>query len=332
MPSPSLFFNTINSYRSLAALRSALELGLFGALGRGITRVSDLAQICSTSERGMGILCDFLVVAGFLTKTGQDYALTQDSAIFLDPDSPEYLGGVGEFLLSPLILEAFSNLTTAVRQGTTALGPGGTVAPEHPVWIRFARAMMPVMAPLARAIADLVPYVPDQPLKILDIAASHGLFGLEFARRYPQATVVAVDWPQVLTVAQENAQSQGLLERYQLLPGSAFEVDFGQNYDLVLVTNFLHHFTPAECIDFLNKVRTCLGPQGRVLTLEIIPNEDRVSPPEAAAFSLVMLATTPQGNAYSFVQYQDMFSQAGFGQCTLHPLPDIQQRLIIARL
>ena len=41
----------------------------------------------------------------------------------------------------------------------------------------------------------------------------------------------------------------------------------------------------------------------------------------AASFSLVMLASTPAGDAYTFKEYQGMYREAGFARVTAHPVP-----------
>jgi 2-polyprenyl-3-methyl-5-hydroxy-6-metoxy-1,4-benzoquinol methylase len=156
---------------------------------------------------------------------------------------------------------------------------------------------------------------------VLDIAAGHGLFGIEIAKQNPQAHVTGLDWAQVLKVAVANAQKFGVADRYDLLPGSAFEVDFGGPYDVILLTNFLHHFDPPTCVGLLRKVRAALKPGGRAVTLEFVPNEDRVSPPMPAAFSMIMLATTAAGDAYTFRELSGMYTDAGFGSVTEHPIP-----------
>jgi O-methyltransferase domain len=70
-------------------------------------------------------------------------------------------------------------------------------------------------------------------------------------------------------------------------------VEYGSGYDLVLLTNILHHFDTATCEKLLRKVRAALADGGRAVTLELVPNEDRISPPEAAGFSMMMLGGTP---------------------------------------
>lgn len=327
-PSPLLLFETINAYQRSAAIKAAIELDLFSALAAGHATAPTLAGACQASERGIRILADYLVVCGFLRKQEDRYSLGPDAAVFLDRRSPAYMGGVVEFLLSPMLLENFQDLTDVVRRGTTA--SHGTVAPEHPVWVQFARAMMPMMGGPAGAIAELVQPNRAGSLKVLDIAAGHGLFGIAFARRYPEAQIYALDWPQVLDVAQQNAAAAGVGDRYHRLPGSAFDVDLGGGYDLVLLTNFLHHFDEPTCVELLRKVRASLAEGGRVATLEFVPNEDRVTPPAAAAFSLTMLATTPSGDAYTFAELERMFRSAGFGRSEAHELPHTIEQLIVS--
>src|SRR5215472_4718961 len=106
-PSPELIFDTLNAYQRTNALRGAIELDLFTAIGEGAATAADLASKLKVSERGARILCDFLVIIGFLTKTGSRYGLTPDSALFLDRRSPAYLASAETFLNSPMLTDTF---------------------------------------------------------------------------------------------------------------------------------------------------------------------------------------------------------------------------------
>jgi len=198
------------------------------------------------------------------------------------------------------------------------------------MWVDFARAMAPMMAMPAQLMAQLVDQTKDKKLRVLDIAAGHGLYGLAFAKQNPQVEVTAVDWPKVLDVAKENAQAAGVADRYHAKPGSAFDVDYGTGYDLVLLTNFLHHFDKETCETLLRKVRASLADGGRAATLEFVPNDDRVTPPQAAAFSMQMLGGTPSGDAYTFAELERMFQNAGFARSEMHDLPPTIERVIIS--
>src|SRR6202048_1154985 len=241
-PTPQLFFETINSYQCTEALKAAIELGVFTAIGEGNTAVPEIAKRCQTSERGMRILCDYLCIMLFLAKDGGRYSMTQDSAVFLDKRSPAYLGGAIEFLLSPMLTDGFKDLAAAVRKGGAVISEEGVGAPGHALWVKFARAMAPMMAMPSQLMAKLADERADRNLKILDIAAGHGLYGIAFGKNNPQAEIVALDWAPVLDVAKENARNAAVSDRYRTIEGSAFEVEYGSMDDLVLLTNFLHHF------------------------------------------------------------------------------------------
>jgi cyclopropane fatty-acyl-phospholipid synthase-like methyltransferase len=190
--------------------------------------------------------------------------------------------------------------------------------------------MGPLMVPAAHGAAALVSLDPARETRVLDISASHGLFGITVAQMNPRAHVVALDWAAVLAVAEENAARAGLADRFSKIVGDAFTVDLGQDYDVVLVPNFLHHFSIADGTCFLRRVHAALRPGGRVVIVEFVPNDDRVTPPPAAGFSLVMLGTTPEGDAYTFAEYRQMLADAGFGDPALHSLPPTAESAVVA--
>ena len=316
-PSPQLYFDTINAFHKTAALKAALDLGLFTAIGQTPATAPEIAAKCQCPERGIRILCDYLTLQGFLTKDATRYALTLDSATFLVRNSPAYLGPSADFLLAPSLVEAFHDLAGTIRRGTPA---NKSTTPEHPMWLDFARVMGPMMVGPARGIAGLVTLDGDRETKVLDISASHGIYGIAFAQKNPRAHLVALDWQPVLAITEENAKAAGIADRFSKIAGDAFTVDLGHDYDVVLVPNFLHHFNPADCTRFLRRVHAALRPGGRVVVVEFVPNEDRVSPPGSASFGLVMLSSTPEGDVYTFAEYSKMLADAGFHGFALHPL------------
>lgn len=328
MPSPALIMETLTAYQRTAALKAAIDLSLFTAIAEGNSTVPQLVRRCSASDRGLRILCDYLTILGFLTKDETGYALSPTAAVFLNQHSPVYLGGVSGFLLHPFVTGGYDDLAATVRRGHPP-ADHNSVGPENPIWVDFARCMAPMMRPVAMRMAAFLDLA-DRPARILDIAAGHGLFGIACAQQAPGAHITAVDWAPVLGVALENAQAASVVDRYQMRPGSAFDVDFGTGYDVVLLTNFLHHFDEATNITLLKKVRAALAPGGRVFTLEFVPNADRVSPPQAAAFSLQMLTSTQTGDAYTYAQLSAMCQAAGFARSELHDLSPLMNSLVIS--
>jgi SAM-dependent methyltransferase len=320
-PTPERFFDMAFAFERTAAIKTAVDLEIFSAVGEGADTVASLAKRCSASERGTRILCDFLTINGLLTKTGNRYQLTQDSAAFLAKSSPMYLGGTLEFLTSPEVVRNFDNLTETVRRGTVTSEDNHVAGIEQDLWVSFAKAMVPMMMPAALGIADALQIKSSGPVRVLDIAAGHGIFGVVLAQQNPRAEVVAVDWPGVLAVAVDNARKAGVHDRYRTLPGDAFKVEYDSGYDIALLTNFLHHYDIPTCTVLLRKVAAALKPGGRAVILEFVPNEDRVSPPIPAGFSLMMLSGTPAGDAYTLAELQTMTREAGFKGVTTHALP-----------
>ena len=328
-PSPQLFFAAVTAHQLTSVIKAAIELEVFTAVAEGKTTAATIAGRCQASERGMRILCDNLVINGFLTKQAGQYGLTQDSAFFLDRKSPAYLGGAIEFLLDPMMIAGAGDIANAVRKGGTTISSEGAVSQENPVWVKFARAMMPMMIPAAMGMAQLIKVDPHRKIRILDVAAGHGIFGIAFAQANPNVKVTALDWEPVLSVAKENAGKFGVADRHHLLPGSAFDVEFGTGYDLILLTNFLHHFDMETNEKLLKKVHDALAEDGRALTLEFIPDDDRVTPTMMASFALTMLSSTAAGDAYTFAEYEQMFAKAGFSKNEMHEMPPTQ-RLIVS--
>jgi 2-polyprenyl-3-methyl-5-hydroxy-6-metoxy-1,4-benzoquinol methylase len=220
------------------------------------------------------------------------------------------MGTTIRFLMDDHQTRRFGRLSEIIRSG---LSPDESdIVADNPQWVNFARNMAPLMQKAAEDIAQYLRADESGPWKVLDIAAGHGIFGVTLARHNPHAKIVAVDWPAVLEVARENAIEAGVEDRYSTIPGSAFEVDFGTGYDVILLTNFLHHFDIDTNVNLLRKVFGALKPGGRTVALDFVPDESRVSPPVPAKFAMIMLAATPAGDAYPFTSFDRMFREAGF--------------------
>ena len=329
-PSPEHIFGVLNAFQTTAALKAGIQMDIFTAIADGADQTEAIAQKVSASERGVRILCDYLAIHGFLTKSDGCYGLTQESAIFLNRHSPAYMGTLANFLASEEAKRNFDALAESVKKGGTSVAQGDNTRPNDELWVNFARSMAPLTTVSAGFIAELAGAKEGKACKVLDIAAGHGIFGITIAKQNPNAHVTAADWAPVLAVAKENAAAAGVADRVAFLPGSAFEAELGDGYDIVLLANIFHHFDIPTCEKLMRRVHAALKPGGKAITLEFVPNEDRVSPPMAAGFSLIMLANTDSGDAYTFSEYEKMFRNAGFEKTTLHPVPDMPQQVLLS--
>ena len=334
--SPLFFFENMNAYQKTAALVAAVELDLFtllmGAQSSSERTAAALAQKTGAHEKGIRILCDFLTVHGMMTKHNAAspvawYEPTPDTGFFMDRKSPASLTLAPKFLAPPQIHSLVEELVAAVRKGGAAAH--GETHENDPRWVDFARGMAPFTGPSAPTIAQAIRS--NGPQKILDIAASHGMFGIACLKANPQAQVVALDGEAVLQVGEENAKKMGVADRWHKLAGDAFTADFGTGYDAVLITNFLHHFRPETNEDFLRKVHASLKPGGKAVVLEFAPNDDRITPPIPASFAMIMLTGTEFGDSYTYRQLTAMMENAGFRNIERHDPPNPQTVIVGTR-
>lgn len=326
--SENLVFDIATAYRKTAALVAAVKLNIFTTIGSQAMSPDDLASRTGASARGLRILCDYLTVLGLLKKQNSAYSLPHIAGIFLDETSPFAMGKSIDFLAAPEMVDLFLRDPAAyVRQG----GSNGLahVSPDNPVWVRFAKAMMPFAAVAAKGVVAHISTFADPPYTVLDIAASHGLYGIEVAKAFPDALITAVDWAEVLTVAKANAERAGVADRVRLIAGNALDLEWGGDFDLILLPNFLHHFSFDTCVSLLRKVKSNLAAGGQALSVDFVPNEDRTSPPIPVMFAFQMLATTPGGDAYAASELDAMAKHAGFRGAISRPLSPTPETLII---
>jgi Methyltransferase domain/Dimerisation domain len=230
--SPDLFMDAVLAYQQTAAIKAALELDLFTEIAKGNATAESVAQTTGAAVRGIRILCNYLTVRGHLEKQGNQFRLTPCTAAFLDRNAPSWMGDVVEYLAAPEMMDLFLSDPAAFVRNGGSIGLANN-APDHPIWVKFARAMGPSRVALARTIASELAV--SSPRKVLDVAAGHGMFGIAIAEAVTDAQVTAIDWEGVLSVARENAEAAGVSGRYHTSAGSAFDTDWGSGFDLVLL-------------------------------------------------------------------------------------------------
>lgn len=328
---PERIVDTLQAFQRTEALRAAIELDLFSVLGEEPLAVEPIAERLGVAPRGLRALLTFLASLGLVLADDGRFRAAPDAARFLDRRRAGYLGGTVAFYDSGTFRDAFRATTEAVRRGGSDASRIDSMQPDHPVWLEYAHAMAPLFVGASESLADLLLARGPAPTRVLDVAAGHGLFGLALARRVPELTVTALDWPSVLPEAAARATAAGVAPRFRTIAGSAFTAPLDGPYDVVIVANFLHHFDAATNARLLQRLVSTLAPNGRLAAVEFVPNDDRVTPPAAARFGLAMLTTTPSGDVYTFAELARLFEEAGLVGPELLPLARSPERVVIAR-
>ncbi len=329
-PSPAAILGILQGFNASGVLNAAIQLGVFGAIAKGNLTASQVATAIRCPERAAAILCDALASLGLLIKESRKYRLSPDSAEFLVPGRPAYVGGVARINCDPALWDAFGRFAQAVRHGGTVL-PLHAETPGQKFWETFADNSDAFAAPSAEYAASLLQSFLEHRAapRVLDVACGSGLYGLSLATRCPAAHVTMLDGGQVIPSVKKRIKDRGLGKRVDCITGDMFRTDLGGPYDAIVASHVLHHFSPSVCLSLLRRFAKALVPGGRLLVNEFVSAEDGVSNAHAAMFAAVMLAWTREGRTYPFSEYQRMFTRTGFVAPVLHAPPHLTSQFLV---
>ncbi|MFI0515736.1 methyltransferase [Streptomyces sp. WSLK1-5] len=329
-PAPAVtrqsLLDTLQAFKRTSLLRATVELGVFDALAAGPLDPDRLARAVGADARALRVLLGAAAATGLLVQDGTRFALPPGAAELLVSSSPQYAGHALRINVSDWEWEAMRDLAAVVRKGGTLLAPDAT-EPGFSYWRDFAadgtfvtRAAAAALAESTRVWADSVP-VP----RVLDVGCGHALFGLEFARLHPTAVLHALDRPDVLDQARVHAERMGLTDRTHCIEGDAFTVPLEGPYDLVIVANLLPMFPEDQGVALLRRLSGALRPGGRLVTVGFTVDGGPPADEHAAhLLSLLMLVSTPGGEAHSLGTTRRMIAAAGLTEIStrrVDPLP-----------
>src|SRR5512139_956700 len=114
--SPERILQTGLAFWGSKTLLSAIEIGVFTELARGPEPFGSLSGRLGLHPRSARDFLDTLVALGFLQRTGDTYANTPETDLFLDRRKPSYVGGILE-MASHRLYPFWGHLTEALRTG-----------------------------------------------------------------------------------------------------------------------------------------------------------------------------------------------------------------------
>jgi O-methyltransferase domain/Dimerisation domain len=293
-------------------LEAAIRHRVFDVLDGGAKTLAEVAKETGASERGLSAIMNALVGLQFLAKdAGGSYSLTPESDAFLVSHKPGFMGGMIRHGSEQLIPKWLSlNEVVATGRPAAAVNQQGD---GSEFFQQFVNDIFPLSYPAAQALARYLDCnIEGRMIRVLDLAAGSGVWGIAQAQCSDAVHVTVVDWPGVIPATRGTVAKFGLSERFTYVEGDLDSADFGSGHDVATLGHILHSEGKERSRALLGKTFKALKSGGTIAIAEFLVNADRTGPTAGLLFAVNMLVNTDTGDTFSFEEISEWLTEAGF--------------------
>ena len=290
------------------AIMAGVSLGVFESLRDGRHTAPAIAARLHLDADALELLMRTLVACEYLEQHGNEFALSSLARSTMIEGAPMELVGYIKFNYEQW--NFLGHLEEMVRTGRGLDFHETMTSPES--WQYYQQGMLEAARFLAPVVASRVP-VPRGATAMLDLAGSHGLLGAAICRRHPPMTSTVLELPQAVTYARELAKREQIADIVTHRAGNLLTEPYGSNYDVVLASNILHHFTPETNATIIGRMRDAMRDGGTAAIWEIEAPR-RGSPATSGDGAALYFRLTSTAGTYHGTEYADWLTAAGFQQ------------------
>jgi ubiquinone/menaquinone biosynthesis C-methylase UbiE len=293
-------------------ISAAVNNKVFDTLQRGPKTIEQVTKETGGSARGLRAIMDALVGLELLKKDRRSrYSLTPESHAFLISEKPGTLAGFFGSIL-PVMISRWLRLTDVVRDGRPAVAVNQESEGTE-FFSQLVETIIPMSYPSAQRLGDHLKIAKAKdPVRVLDVAAGSGIWGIALTQKSPQIRVTAVDWPGMIPTTQRITEKFGVRHRFDFIEGDLLEANFGSGYGLATLGHILHSEGEKRGRQLLKKTFRVLKSGGIIAIAEWLVNDDRTKPLPSLMFSVQMLVNTERGGTFSFNEIKEWLEHAGF--------------------
>ena len=309
------------AYAPPLIISAAVSNRVFDSLEDSAKTAVQVAEKTGASARALRILMNALIGLGLLKKDRQGkYSLTSESAAFLLSKNPgTHAGFFGT--ITPNLISRWLQLSDIVREGRPTVAVNqeteGTEFFSH-----LVENIIPMSYPAAQKLGDHLKIAKTKDeIRVLDLAAGSGIWGIALAQKSPRVTVRAVDWAGMIPTTKQITEKYGVGDRFNFVEGDLLEADFGNDYDIAILGHILHSEGEDRSRNLLKKTFRALKSGGVIAIAEWLVNDQRTEPLHGLMFAVQMLVNTEKGDTFSFNEIKNWLENAGFKKVRELPAP-----------
>lgn len=308
-------------------LLSAIELKLFTALARSPMTAAEIARSLALNGRAVPDFPDALVALGLLERAGSGpearYANTPEGALFLDANSPAYVGGILE-MANARLYRFWGDLTEALKTGKPQNETKHSGEPmfaklyEVPERLeQFMNAMSGISAGNFRAFAQKFDFSAYRTL--CDVGGATGQLSCMVAAAQPQMSCTSFDLPNVVPIATRKIAQAGLSDRVKAVGGDFF-ADPLPRADVITMGMILHDWNLEKKKQLIAKAYAALPEDGAFVVIEALIDDERRKNAFGLLMSLNMLIEFGDAFDYTGADFESWCREAGFRRFVVIPL------------
>ena len=324
---PTRILDLASAFWSSAALLTAVDLGLFGALDEGPATVAEVSSRTGLPARPAGMLLDAMVALGLCTRDGDRYVNGPEATAFLVPGKRGSLAGALGY--NARLFTAWGRLGEAVRADAPVVEAPSYLGRDPERTRGFVEGMHSRALGMGQGLVGAVDLTGRRHL--VDVAGGPGTLSVLLCQRYPELRATVLELPGIAAVGRELVAAQGMAERVVHRDADVFTDDLGAGYDAALVSGLLHREPAMTCRDLLSRLHAALEPGAAIYLVDVMRDATRVGPPFAALFALNMLLTSERGGCHADVDHAEWLEATGFTDVEIRrPFPPMVHTVIKA--
>lgn len=289
-----------NTFRESRVFLTAYELGIFTSLDNYKLTSEQISEKLNTNHRATDRLMNVLVNLGLLNKENNLFANTLLASKFLVKGKPDYMEGLSHI---NNLWETWTTLTSVLKKDDK------TVKEDN--WLdSFIAAMH------SRGKSQAVELAKQLDLngmkKMLDVGGGSGIFSVEFLKANPELNAVVYDLPNVIPITKKYIEKENLSERIGTMKGDYLKDDIGSGYDMIFLSAVIHSNSPGENKLLIKKCFNALNSGGKIIVVDYLMSDDRLTPDIGALFAINMLVATDEGDTFTESEMREWLEEAGF--------------------